>query len=124
MKSREKNLVLRRFQVEEKSRQVGQIETMIEEFERLVKGLDLEIEAEQRRTGISDESHFAYSTFARAAEQRRGNLLTSISDLQVQYEAARIRLAEAEAELAKEEGREERSQPASGQQSRRLASSA
>ena len=30
------------------------------------------------RTGVRDETHFAYSTFARAAAQRRNNLLASV----------------------------------------------
>jgi hypothetical protein len=68
---------MKRFQMEDRRRQVGQIETMIEEFGRMIGDLDHEIAAEHRRTGIDDEKHFAYSTFARAARQRRANLQTS-----------------------------------------------
>ena len=81
MKSRDAQIRMKRFQIEERRRQVGQIETMIEEFGRMVGDLDHEIAAEHRRTGIDDEKHFAYSTFARAASQRRTNLQTSIADL-------------------------------------------
>ena len=77
MKSREGLIRLKRFHVEEKRRQVAQIETMIAEFERMAKELDDQIVAEQERSGIRDAGHFAYPTFAKAAMQRRDNLLAS-----------------------------------------------
>ena len=102
MKSRDNAVRLKRFQIEDKRRQVGQIETMIEEFNRMIGDLDQEVEAEQRRTGIDDENHFAYSTFARAAIQRRENLQTSVDDLQSQLTTAKAALDLAEAELARD----------------------
>ena len=81
MKARDSAIKMKRFQMEDRRRQVGQIETMIEEFGRMIGDLDHEIAAEHRRTGIDDEKHFAYSTFARAARQRRANLQTSVDDL-------------------------------------------
>ena len=108
MKSRESNIRSKRFQIEDKRRQVGQIESMIEEFGRMIGDLDHEIAAEQRRTGIEDENHFAYSTFARAATQRRDNLMTSVADLQSQLDTAAAALDLAEAELVHEQDRHER----------------
>lgn len=108
MKSRESNIRSKRFQIEDKQRQVGQIESMIEEFTRMIDALDHEIAAEHRRTGIEDENHFAYSTFARAAKQRRENLQTSVADLQSQLDTARAALDLAEAELAHEQERHTR----------------
>ena len=108
MKSRDSQIRMKRFQIEERRRQVGQIETMIEEFGRMVGDLDLEIAAEHRRTGIEDEKHFAYSTFARAAKQRRANLQASVDDLGQQLDAARAAMELAQAELAKEEEKMER----------------
>lgn len=108
MKSRDNAVRLKRFQIDEKRRQVGQIETMIEEFNRMISDLDQEIEAEHRRTGIADDKHFAYSTFARAAIQRRENLQTSVSDLDSQLTTARAALDLAEAELARDEERIDR----------------
>jgi hypothetical protein len=108
MKSRDAHIRMQRFQVEEKRRQVGQIETMIEEFGRMVSDLDHEIAAEHRRTGIDDEKHFAYSTFARAARQRRANLQTSIADLTSQLDTARAALDLAETELQREQEKLER----------------
>ena len=74
----------------------------------MVGDLDLEIAAEHRRTGIEDEKHFAYSTFARAARQRRANLQTSIADLADQLGAAKAAHDTAVADLRREEDKLER----------------
>lgn len=108
MKSRDSAVRMMRFQVEERRRQAGQIETMIEEFGRMISDLDLEIAAEHRRTGIDDEKHFAYSTFARAAKQRRANLDASVAELNGQLDTAKAALDLAVAELEREEEKMER----------------
>ena len=108
MKSRDSALRVLRFQAEERRRQAGQIEAMIEEFNRMVGDLDLEIAAEHRRTGIEDEKHFAYSTFARAAQQRRANLQASIDELNQQLETAKGALDLAEAEVEREQEKVDR----------------
>ncbi len=108
MKSRDSAVRMMRFQAEERRRQVGQIETMIEEFGRMISDLDLEIAAEHRRTGIEDEKHFAYSTFARAAKQRRVNLDASVAELNGQLDTAKAALDLAVAELEREEEKMER----------------
>lgn len=118
MKSRDAQIRMKRFQIEERRRQIGQIETMIEEFGRMVSDLDIEIAAEHRRTGIEDVNHFAYSTFARAARQRRSNLQTSIADLGQQLEAAKAAFDVAMADLQREEEKLERE---SGGESRQAA---
>ena len=79
MKSRESVIRLRKFQVDEKRRRTIQIETMISEFERMSGELEREIKAEQDRAGIQDPSHFAYPTYAKAANQRKENLKRSVS---------------------------------------------
>jgi flagellar FliJ protein len=101
MKSREGLIRLKRFQVDEKRRQVAQIETMIAEFERMAKDLDDQIHAEQERSGIRDVTHFAYPTFAKAAMQRRDNLLASAKELRDQLAGAQAECAEAVEELEK-----------------------
>lgn len=103
MKSRDTLVRLKSFQVEEKRRRVMQIETMIAEFARIAGELDKEIAAEERRAGISDPAHFAYPTYARAAMNRRDNLLRSSDELKAQLEDARARLGESAEELAKAE---------------------
>lgn len=112
MKSREGLIRLRRFQVEEKRRQVAQIEAMITEFDRMAKELNDQVMAEQERSGIHDAGHFAYPTFAKAATQRRDNLTASERALKDQLAAAKVACEEAEAELAKVEAIAERDQMA------------
>ncbi len=108
MKSRESILRLKRFQVQEKARQVAQIETMVSEFRRMAEDLDGQIAYEEKKAGIDDTSHFAYPTFAKAARLRRENLETSIQDLNEQHAAAKLALQDVEEELAKTEKLEER----------------
>jgi flagellar FliJ protein len=104
LKSRSKSLIrLKKFQVDEKRRHVTQIEMMVADFERMAAELDQQIELEHQKTGISDIAHFAYSTFATAARDRRDNLLVSASDMQSKLEAAQDALAEAVEELKKVE---------------------
>lgn len=104
MKSRSESLIrLRKFHVDEKRRQVAQIEMMIADFERMAGELDQQIEIEHTKTGISDVAHFAYSTFAKAALTRRDNLLASANDMKGKLEAAQDALAEALEDLKKVE---------------------
>lgn len=103
MKSRDTLLRLRRFQCDEKRRRVVQIETMIAEFTRMSGELAREITAEEQRARISDTSHFAYPTYARAARTRRENLVSSIEELRGQLDEAKAAFAEAQDELAKAE---------------------
>lgn len=108
MKSRENAVQSRQFQVKEKTRQLQQLDQMIADFERMAGELDLQIEAEEKKAGITDTSHFAYPTFARAARTRRDNLRHSQKELKIQRDAAEAALAEADAELRKAEALEER----------------
>ncbi|MBS3847273.1 flagellar export protein FliJ [Devosia sp. J2-20] len=104
MKSRSESLIrLKKFQVDEKRRQVAQIEMMVNDFERMASELDQQIEIEHTKTGISDIAHFAYSTFAKAALTRRDNLLASANDMRGKLEAAQDALAEALEDLKKVE---------------------
>lgn len=108
MKSRENLVRVKQFQVNEKRRQLLQLDMMIAEFERMATELDLQIAAEEKRAGITDVNHFAYPTFAKAARQRRDNLRNSQADLVQQRSVAETLLAEAEAELSKAEMLESR----------------
>jgi len=110
MKSRDTLIRLKKFQVDEKRRRVSQIESMIAEFERMAGDLEREISTEQERAGISDPSHYAYPTYAKAAIQRRENLARSADELRGQLEEARETLSEAFEELKKVELLDERDQ--------------
>jgi len=104
MKSRSESLIrLKKFQVDDRRRQLTQIEMMIADFERMAAELDQQIEIEHQKTGISDVAHFAYSTFAKAAMARRDNLLASANDMKGKLESAQDALAEAIEDLKKVE---------------------
>ena len=77
MKSRENLVRLKQFQVNEKRRQLLQLDMMIAEFERMAGELEVQIAAEEKKAGITDINHFAYPTFAKAARLRRDNLKNS-----------------------------------------------
>jgi flagellar protein FliJ len=88
VKSRDSALRLKRFEASEKARKVADLEHMIREFEQMAVDLDRQISAEEDRTGVKDATHFAYSTFAKAAGQRRSNLRASIEGLVAKLDAA------------------------------------
>lgn len=108
MKSRESLVRLKQFQVDEKRRQMEQIGSMLAEFERMVAELERQIANEEKKSGISEPSHFAYPTFAKAARTRADNLQGSMRELRVQMDAAEIALESAEAEYAKAAALEQR----------------
>jgi flagellar export protein FliJ len=108
MKARENLVRLKQFQVNDKRRQLLQLDMMIAEFERMAGELEVQIAAEEKKAGITDINHFAYPTFAKAARLRRDNLMNSQQDLLQQRAAAESLLAEAEAELSKAEALESR----------------
>jgi flagellar export protein FliJ len=101
MKSRDTLVRLKRFQVEDKRRRLSQIEMMIAEFNRMAVELDREIAVEEQKSGVKDATHYAYSTYARAARTRRDNLLHSAEELKGQLEEARLLFDQASDELAK-----------------------
>jgi hypothetical protein len=108
MKSRDGVLRLKRFLVEDKRRQVAQIDATVAEFQRIAKELDEQIRVEQERSGIHDVTHFAYPTFAKAARQRRDNLNASAKELMEQRAAAQAALDSALLDLQKLEALVER----------------
>ncbi len=88
MKARETVMRLKRRDVDEKNRKVDDLERIIREFDTMAGDLDRQIQLEEDRTGIRDSAHFSYSTFAKAAAQRRDNLRNSTNGLRDQLAAA------------------------------------
>lgn len=99
---------MRRFEAAEAGRKVADLEAIIREFEQMVHDLDRQIGSEEERTGVKDISHFAYSTFAKAAAQRRDNLKVSIADLRLKLDTAVHERDEAQENLARAETGEDR----------------
>ena len=108
MKSRDSTLRSKRFDVAERARKVASLEATIRDFELMASDLSRQIATEEDRTGVRDQAHFAYSTFAKAAAQRRANLLISVADLKVQLGAAMRDYEEAALALKRLEPSEER----------------
>ncbi len=75
-------------EIAERPRRVPQTKGMIVEFERLAAELNRAVQIEEERTGIHDPQNFAYSTVAKAAAQRRDNLISSVAMLRKALEAA------------------------------------
>ncbi|MBI1261032.1 MAG: flagellar export protein FliJ [Rhizobiales bacterium] len=103
MRNRESLIRLHKFQVDEKRRQVAELEIMLTEFHSRERELDRHVKAEQERAGISDVAHFAYPMFAKSVMRRRENILQSIEGLERQLEDAKEELAAAFRELKKYE---------------------
>jgi len=99
MKSRDALVRAGSFDLAEKRRKLSDIDGMIAEFRRMAADLEQQIEAEHVRTGVRESTHFAYSSFAKAARKRCDNLLVSVKDLEVKREAAEAEAAAAEEEL-------------------------
>ena len=110
MRANETELKLRRFEVNEKRERIADIEAMIFDFKRLVEDLTHQIEVEEETSRIRDVNHFSYPTYAKAARQRRDNLLDSVKSLEGKLEEAQTDLNESLEELKKSELVEERSQ--------------
>jgi hypothetical protein len=85
----------KQFQIDTARRQVDQIEAIITDLARMASALDGEIQAEENRTGIRNPTHFAYSTYARAAITRRDNLKSSAEEFKDVLNDAKAILAEA-----------------------------
>ncbi|MFZ3034083.1 MAG: flagellar export protein FliJ [Parvibaculum sp.] len=103
MRNRESLIRLHRFQVDEKRRKLAELELMAQEFRARERELEAQVEAEQKKAGISDVAHFAYPMFAKSVIRRRQNILTSIEDIERQLDTAKEELSEAFRELKKYE---------------------
>jgi len=108
MKSRDTLVRLKRFQADEKRRRVAQINAMISEFTRMANDLEREISNEEHRANITDTSHFAYPTYARAARSRRENIVASLDELRDKLADAQAQFEEANEELLKAQSQEAR----------------
>ncbi|MDO8288600.1 MAG: flagellar export protein FliJ [Parvibaculum sp.] len=103
MRNRESLIRLHRFHVDEKRRKLAELELMVQEFRARERELEAQVEAEQKKAGISDVAHFAYPMYAKSVIRRRQNILTSIADIEAQLDGAKEELSDAFRELKKYE---------------------
>lgn len=67
-----------------------QIETIIAESDRICIELGHQIRAEEKRARISDPTHFAYPTLAKAARDRRAKIQGSVNALKIELDRLRV----------------------------------
>ena len=96
MKSRDALIRASTFDLAEKRRKLTDLDGMMAEFRRMALDLEQQIEAEHVRTGVREPTHFAYSSFAKAARKRCDNLIESAADLARKREAAAADVTAAE----------------------------
>jgi len=100
MKAIDSLIRLHRWHLDEKRRNLADLERMKEDFERQVLHLDAEIAAEQA-IASEDVARLAYGPYAEAVVLRRTKLVQSIADLTAQVVTARDEVAEAFQEIKK-----------------------
>ena len=99
MKSDHLTLRAKRFEVTEKAGKVASLEMMVIDLENMATELARQISVEEKRTGVKNPAHVAYSTWATATTQRRTKILHSVADLRAKLDMDRRELEDAEAEL-------------------------
>jgi flagellar protein FliJ len=82
----ERSRYIKETEIQQSRWRANQIETMIAEFDRVCIDLGHQIEAEEKRAQIADTTHFAYPTYAKAAQERRAKLQQSADALKIELE--------------------------------------
>jgi hypothetical protein len=81
-------------QVAELKRRIPILKRLIAGCDRMAADLDQEVRKEEDRVRIHDRTHFAYSTYAKAATLRRDNLRRSAEELKAHLAKAKKALIE------------------------------
>ncbi len=103
MKSHDSLIRLRKFEVDERRQKVADLESMIDDFQRMARDLDRQVEVEQQRAGTSDMNDCRYPLWAKDAITRRERIVDSVSELEGKLNGARDDLAASFEELKKVE---------------------
>ena len=103
MKSHDSLIRLRKFEVDERRQKVADLESMIDDFQRMARDLDRQVEVEQQRAGTSDMNDCRYPLWAKDAITRRERIVDSVSELEGKLDGARDDLAASFEELKKVE---------------------
>jgi flagellar protein FliJ len=67
--------------VQQKPRKLTRVESIVRELSSEVAILNSEMAAEEKKSGVNDPNHYAYSCYAKAVMRRRDNLLSTIEQL-------------------------------------------
>ncbi|WP_025898306.1 hypothetical protein [Sneathiella glossodoripedis] len=102
------NLIrVHKWKLDEKRREVTDLENLLENFNAQLTKLNQEQVKEQELASNDPEAALLYANYAKAATLRRENLMNSIQDMEAKIEVARSEMAEAFQELKKYEISEE-----------------
>jgi flagellar protein FliJ len=107
MRSRETLIRLQKWHVDEVRRKLADLESMRAEFEKRRAELEASVADERRFGETSPIGVYAYPSFARAMNERRGKLEESIRGLEREILVTKDALSEAYGELKKAELLEE-----------------
>lgn len=80
---------LHRWQLDEKRRQLADLERLSEDLNGQSERLEAEVKGEQRSAAETDEGRYAYPGYAAGVVDRRDNLTRSIAEVEISIEAAR-----------------------------------
>jgi flagellar FliJ protein len=92
-----------RWKLDERRRQLGELERLLERLGSEAVRLAQELVREQRVAGASPEANYAYAGYARELTARRQKLAASISEVESQLIVAREALAESFGEVKRYE---------------------
>ena len=99
---------LHKWQVDEKRRQIAELEVMRSDLEKKLEKLDSDLKDEQKNVANSNVVDINYAGYAAAVMKRRENIEASIIEVNVSIENMKDDLAEAFKELKKYEIVEQR----------------
>ena len=99
---------LHKWQVDEKRRQISELEVMRSDLEKKLEKLDSDLKDEQKNVASSNVVDINYAGYAAAVMKRRENIEASITEVNVSIENMKDDLAEAFKELKKYEIVEQR----------------
>jgi len=99
---------LHKWQVDEKRRQIAELEVMRSDLEKKLEKLDSDLKDEQKNVASSNVVDINYAGYAAAVMKRRENIEASITEVNVSIENMKDDLAEAFKELKKYEIVEQR----------------
>ncbi len=99
---------LHKWQVDEKRRQIAELEVMRSDLEKKLNKLDSDLKDEQKNVANSNVVDINYAGYAAAVMKRRENIEASITEVNVSIENMKDDLADAFKELKKYEIVEQR----------------
>ncbi len=80
---------LHRWQLDEKRRQLADLERLLTDLNGQSARLEAEVQGEQRSAAETEEGRYAYAGYAAGVVDRRENLTRSIAEVEISIEAAR-----------------------------------